>query len=160
MDNGLREKANRLLAEIRDIGGGIEMLEGEFNFQVEKLRTKYAEQVNSLKEILDADEKQLIGLMKAGRRDLFDGTDIVRLQNGVLIHEKADKVSIPRDAVEKLEQCGFLDAVKIAKSVDRAIVETWADAKLLLIGAVRKPVETFSYEIKELNRKDAKDAKG
>ena len=148
-DNGLRKKANKLLAEIRDISGGIGLLEGEFNEAVEKLKAKYSSQIKSLKEMLTEDEKQLVGLMKTGRRELFDGMDLVRLENGVLIHEKADKVSIPRDAVEKLEECGFNDAVKIAKSVDRAIVESWPDAKLLMIGAVRKPVETYSYEVKK-----------
>ena len=155
-DKGLREKANKLLAEIRDISGGIEMLEGEFNDQVEKLKAKYAGQIKSLKEILDADEKQLVGLMKTGRRDLFDGTDIVRLSNGVLLHESKDKVQIPRDAVKKLEACGFDDAVKIAKSVDRAMVESWPDAKLLLIGAIRKPVETFSWEVKKEGASDGR----
>lgn len=149
MDNGLRDKANNLLAQIRDISGGIGMLESEYEDNVKALQQKYSAQIKDLKGLLDTDEKHLVGLMKTARKELFDGTDIVRLQNGVLIHEKADKVSIPRDAVEKLEECGFNEAVKIAKSVDRAVVETWPDAKLVMIGAVRKPVETFSYEIKK-----------
>lgn len=148
-DNGLRDKANNLLAQIRDISGKIGVREDDFNSRVEHLRAEYSAEIKALKEILNADEKQLVGLMKAGKRDLFDGTDLVKLQNGILIHDKSDKVSIPRDAVEKLESCGFNDAVKIAKSVDREIVESWPDAKLLMIGAVRKPVETFSYEVKK-----------
>jgi phage host-nuclease inhibitor protein Gam len=148
-DNGLRDKANNLLAQIRDISGGIGMLEGEFNDQFEKLKAKYTAEIKSLKEILHEDEKQLVGLMKGGKSKLFDGVSIVKLSNGVLIYDKSDKVSIPRNAVEKLEECGFKDAVKIEKSVDRAIVEKWPDAKLLLIGAVRKPVETYSYEVKK-----------
>ncbi len=151
-DNGLRKKANNLLAQIRDVSGGIELLESEFNGHVEALKAKYAGQIKSLKEILDAGEKQLIGLMKTGRRDLFDGVDIVRLDNGVLIHETGDKVSIPRDhntVAEICEKHGWNEVVKIKKDIDRAAINKWPDAKLLLIGAVRKAVETFTFEVKK-----------
>lgn len=148
-DNGLRVKADKLLAQIRDISGGIEMLEGEFCDQVEKLKAKYEGEIKSLKEILDADEKQLIGLMKTGRRDLFDGVDIVRLQNGVLLHESKEKVSLSRETLDLCKQHGFTEAVKIAESLDRAILEQWPDPKLLLVNAARKRVESFTYEVKK-----------
>ena len=147
-DKGLRAKADRLLAQIRDISGGIGMLEGEFNDAVEKLKVKYSAEVKGLKEILAEYEKQLIGLMKTGRRDLFDGTDIVRLANGVLLHESKEKVSLSRETLELCKQHGFTEAVKIAESLDRAVLEQWPDPKLLLVNAARKRVESFNYEIK------------
>jgi hypothetical protein len=85
--------------------------------------------------------------MKSNKIVLFDGTDIVRLVNGSLIHSVADKVSIPRDALAKCEELGFAEVIKIAKSLDRDAVEKWPDERLILIGAERKQKEEFSYDL-------------
>jgi hypothetical protein len=87
--------------------------------------------------------------MKEERGTFFDGTDVLQLENGALIHEVGDKVTIPRDALAKCEELKFNDVIKVVKSLDRGAIEKWTTEKLLLIGAERKPVESFSYDLKK-----------
>ncbi|MFA5075621.1 MAG: host-nuclease inhibitor Gam family protein [Candidatus Babeliales bacterium] len=98
---------------------------------------------------LEADEKVLQSLMKKNKAVLFDGTDVVNLPPGSLIHSKVDKISIPKTALAECEAQHFDDVIKIVKSLDRAAIEKWPDAKLVLIGAERKPKEEFSYDLKK-----------
>jgi len=37
----------------------------------------------------------------------------------------------------------------VVESLDRDAIEKWPDAKLVLIGAERKPKEEFSYNIRQ-----------
>jgi hypothetical protein len=94
-------------------------------------------------------EKALIKLMKKNKGVLFDGTDVVNLLHGSLIRETGDKVSIPKTALAACKENKFNDVIKIAESLDRPAIEKWPDAKLVLIGATRKPAEEFKYTIKK-----------
>lgn len=145
-----QERADDILAGIREITGAIGMLTGEYNAALEAMQSRFEERLKPLREDLSADEKALISLMKKEKRTLFaDGIGTVRLANGSLIYNVEDKVSIPRDALAKCEALGFKDVVKIAKSLDRDAVEQWPDERLILIGAERKPKEEFSYDLKK-----------
>ncbi len=139
--------ADALLQDIRDLGDEIQRQEAEYQQALAALTEKHRERVSAYKAELVKRENLLMLLMKQNRQILFDGRDIVRLANGALIHGTEDRVKIPRDALSKCEQLGFNDAVKIAKSIDREAIEKWPDEKLFLIGAERKPRETFSYDL-------------
>jgi hypothetical protein len=90
--------------------------------------------------------------MKQHREELFpEGVDQVSLKHGVLLLGHGFKVSIPRDAIARCEEEGYLDCIKIQKSIDRAVIEKWPDAKFTVIGAVRKPSTSFEYEVLFLN---------
>ena len=98
---------------------------------------------------LESDEKALQSLMKRNKAVLFDGTDVVNLPPGSLIHSKVDKVSIPKTALAECEAQHFDDVIKTVKSLDRDAIEKWPDAKLVLIGAGRKTKEEYSYNLKK-----------
>ena len=91
--------------------------------------------------------------MKKERDLYFAETDVLQLQHGALIHEEGDHVKIPRDALEKCKELKFLDVIKKVESLDREAIEKWTDEKLLLIGAERKPVENFSYDLKKQTKR-------
>ena len=128
----------------------IDRLTANFNEEVSRLKAKYDQEFAPIKSDLVRDEKILLALMAVNKAVLFDGTDIVRLSNGSLIHSVADKVSIPRDALARCKELGFAEVVKIAESLDREAVEKWPDERLILIGAERKQKEEFSYDLKEV----------
>lgn len=144
------DQADQLLFSLAERKGRIDCLNKQYQAECEAVNGRYKDklqpQVDRLKEL----EKELVGLMKGFTGEIFDGQDLVKLENGILTHTKADKVSIPRDALEKIEEQGWKEAVKVAKSVDRGVVEKWPDERLVVIGAERKPVELYSYEIKNL----------
>jgi len=140
-------EADVLLRVIAGCRKDLDDAEREAQARIREITDHYAEMIAGLKGLADAADKKLLSFMKAQRAVLFDGRDIVRLERGALIHEKGDKVSIPRDALEKCEEQGFEDAIKIVKSLDRGVVKQWPDEKLFLIGATRKLEETFSYDL-------------
>ncbi len=149
---GIQEEANELLSYLRDVTEGIADLEARANAEMAEVTARYGAWLNPLRDELAARGKELIALMKKNKGVLFAGTDVIDLTNGSLIRETGEKVSIPKTALETCEKLKFNDVIKIVKSLDRPAIETWPDAKLVLIGAQRKAVEEFKYNIKTVKR--------
>lgn len=148
----LHGQADDLLENIKAVQGIIDDLTTEYNDAVDRLKADCEARLKPFKEDRVRDEKALVGLMKAGKKALFDGTDVVYLPNGMLLYTKKDKVSIPRDhdaVIAICEEQGFGEVVKIVKSLDREAIEKWPDERLFLIGAERKPKEEFNYDLKK-----------
>lgn len=144
-------RADDLLEDIRSAGEIIDSLTEQYNDDAARLKAEYEARLAPFRAELANDEKALLALMKANRKVLFDGTDVVYLSHGTLVHNTTDRVVIPRnhDAVIALcEEHGFVEAVKIVRSLDREAVEKWPDERLFLIGAERKTREEFHYDLK------------
>jgi phage host-nuclease inhibitor protein Gam len=143
----IKMAANAWLIQIAGYEADIEVLEAEAKSALQALDAEYGARIVPLKAELKLYVSSLVATMKSNKAMLFDGTDVVRLANGSLIHSVADKVSIPRDALAICEELGFDEVIKIAKSLDRDAVEKWPDERLILIGAERKQKEEFSYDL-------------
>ena len=141
-------KADDILNDIYKLTNTIAFIQGSADRAFEELAEKYASRLEPFKTSLKEKEREIIKLMKAEKVSIFDGRDMVRLTNGTLLHSREPKVTIPRDALEKVEELGFKEAIKIVKSLNRDVVKLWPDEKLVLIGAERKTKEKFSYEVK------------
>ena len=142
------ERAELLLTQIAAAEDQIAWQERRIEEEMKAVRFRHEGPVAKFKEVREAYEKELIKLMKKHKAVLFDGTDQVDLKKGILLHGEEDKVSIPRNALEKIKAQGWNEAVKTTESVDRGVVESWPDERLVVIGAGRKPVEVFDYELK------------
>jgi phage host-nuclease inhibitor protein Gam len=119
--------------------------------EVDAVLNKYSQEIADLEHQIKHLDKDVKSLAKKNKAIVFDGKDQVTLDHGILLWGKEKKVSIPRDALDKIEARGWNEAIKIAKSVDRSVVEKWPVERLTVIGAERKTVEKFSYEIKTAN---------
>ncbi len=147
----LKDKADEILAYMRDIVDGIADLEARANAEMAEITARYGHLLNPMRDEMAALEKEITALMKKNKGVLFDGTDVVNLANGSLIREKGDKVTIPKNALEACKENGFDDVIKVVESLDRPAIEKWPDAKLVLIGAERKTKEEFKYSLKIVN---------
>ena len=145
----IKRAADVCLAEIADYNARIEALNAGAEIARQALEAEYKDRLEPLKQALKLSVSSLVDTMRTNKRELFDGTDIVYLSHGSLIHSIADKVSIPKTALAMCEELGFAEVIKIAKSLDREAVEKWPDEKLFLIGAERKQKEDFSYDLKK-----------
>ena len=145
----VKEDANELLSYLRDVTEGITELEARANAEMAEVTARYSGLLNPMREEKTALGKELLTLMKKNKGVLFDGADVIDLQAGSLIHEQGEKVSIPKTALESCKANGFDDVIKIVESLDRDAIEKWPDAKLVLIGAERKPKEEFKYTVKK-----------
>lgn len=145
----VKRAAETLLFSIAQSQRQIAGITEQSNALVEQVTRAHRDAVAGLEATMAADSKALIALMKKNKAVLFDGTDVVNLTPGSLIREKGDKVSIPKNALQACKDNGFKDVIKSVESLDRPAIEKWSDAKLVLIGAERKPVEEFKYDIKK-----------
>ena len=146
----VKDKANELLKESREARGALEDKREQIERMIREIRETHGPESRELKAEVDALEKDLVQLMKRNKAVLFEDTDEVALDEGVLLHGHDDKVKIPRDAAKKIEHFGWIEALRYADpTVDRATVEKWPGERLAAIGADRKRVETFEYELKE-----------
>ena len=152
MQHAVRKNADQLLKDIGKATIKLQFSEAEAEKEIEVVRAHYARSIDPLRDRLKGLDKELITLMKSRRVPLFDGKDTLKLLHGILLYAREMRVSIPRDALSKIEAAGWDEAVKIAKTVDRAMVEKWADERLVVIGAKRKAKETYSYELTEIGR--------
>ena len=148
MSENVREIIDERLKELGEITKEFETYQSVAEYEIERIRSQYSEKLAEYKAQIGELDKDIKSLAKKNKAEVFDGKDQVTLDHGILLWGKEKKVSIPRDALEKIEAQGWNEAIKIAKSVDRAVVEKWPVERLTVIGAARKIVEKFSYEIK------------
>lgn len=147
-------QANALLLEIGEVTRAHKTEEAKAAVELEALRQKWAPSLKEHQEYLADLKKQLLALMRKAKTDLFPersepGSDRVDLPSGALIHSLAAKLRKAKCVTpEVLEELGFPEAVRIVKSVDWDRLEGWPDARLVLIGTERKPVEEFAWEVK------------
>lgn len=144
----VHKQANELLAKISLMAHQLDRIDAEAERELEIVRGLYSAQADPIRETIDTLEKALIKLMKTHKAEVFDGKDTVSLAHGILLYAREMKVSIPKGALEQIEEAGWSEAIRIAKSIDRAVVEKWPDERLAVIGAQKKPKETYTYELK------------
>ena len=145
----LFKRAEELLSRIREVGAAIDAAQERHRRAVADLEAKAAAETAPLREEITGLDKDIKSLMSAHRQNIFAVSNVVKLRVGALIREIADKVRIPRDALARIEEHGWQEAIRIAKSVDRGVVEKWPDDKLAAIGAKRRAIEAFTYEVKK-----------
>ena len=153
MQQSIRADADQLLKDIGQVTARLTAVEAEAEAEIEAVRAHYAKRADPTRDRLKALDKALLTLMKSRQVPLFDGGDTVKLLHGILLYNKEDKVSIPRDALLKIKTLGWFKVILIAESVNRAMVEKWPDEKLVMIGAKRKEKKSYSYELTIANQK-------
>jgi hypothetical protein len=140
--------ADAYLYEIAKRTTDIESLRSEYEAAIREVTDQYALRIEAREVLLKSSIAAITQIMKFNKKILFDGTDVVNLLHGSLIHETAKKVTIPKTALKACKENKFNDVIKIVESLDRDAIEKWPDAKLVLIGAERKKKEEFKYTVK------------
>ncbi len=143
----IKEKIELYLGNMKVTLSEIETINKEYETEMQKISERYGEKIAKLKEAYVTVESELLKLAKKEKSIIFDGRDIYDTRYGRLIREIAEKVGIPRGALEKCEELGFTEAIRISKSLDRAVIEGWPDERLFLIGAKRELKEKIIYEL-------------
>lgn len=146
----VRDKADEMLAAVGACELEVVNIEAEIEDAISKIREQYAGDLAALKEMKTDAEKALKKFALKNRVDLFgfDG-DKVSLVHGIILYSKADKVTIPKDAIDRITALGWKEGIKNVPTIDRPVIEAWNDEKLAAIGATKKPKEVISWEIKK-----------
>jgi len=146
--NNSRQVADKLLEGIADLERRITQIEAEAEFEVATITATYKARLAPLlaaKKELDTEIKKT---MKSNVSEIFDGADKVALDHGILLHLEKMGVTIPRDALEKIEAAGWDEAIRIVKSIDRDVVKKWPEERLVVIGAKKTLKEVYEYELR------------
>lgn len=146
-------EADRLLGDLAAVSEEISLLLAEYKEAADAFYQTWAPLINSLK----TSQGKLIGalekLEKENQVEFFGELKSCRvdLPRGALLYELTRPV-VRRKTVtpDHLEKLGYPEAVKIAKSTDWDLLETWPEARLIEVGTKRKEKEVFSYELKEV----------
>lgn len=166
-----QKRADELLAEIAELNNRLGGIERAAQRDLEQVRREFEIFTAPIKEELQQSGKELMKLMKKNREEIFaEGPRLespeltqktrgelfeegvkVSLPHGFLLWEKGTRLVIPKGTVERLEELGWEEALKVAKSVDREVVAGWPEEKLYAIGAERNPSEKFNYEAFEMD---------
>lgn len=117
--------------------------------ELERVRYKYAAAIAEHMDRFKSLGKEVKALGKENKGEVFGSGDRAEFRNGLLVWGSSMKVQIPRDALGKIEAAGWMEAVKVAKSVDRDVVQAWPDERLEAIGAKQRVVETVEYELRK-----------
>jgi len=147
--NELRQQAEEFLQMVRAHQEILESTRAQAEAEMEEVRKKYAEKIEQEESEVEALDKELVRFMRTNSGALFVGRDQVTLDSGILVYGEKERVQIPRDALAQIKAQGWTEAVKVAESVDRSVVEKWPTERLAVIGARKKTVRTYSYELKE-----------
>lgn len=116
--------------------------------EVERVRAMHAGLVENFREAVKNREQALMDYMKEHKDVLFDHTDQVDLRSGILLRGQEDRVKIPRTAVAELEKLGWEDGLKRTVAADREAIGKWPVERLAAIGAEKRSVESYSYELR------------
>lgn len=143
------EQAEELLKNIREKTSVLRAREAEAEARIAAIRDQCGPGIQALQEEVKGADRELKALMRREAQWIFALEDQVSLENGILLTGEERKVRIPRGALEAIKAQGWMEAVKVAESVDRGVVETWPEERLVVIGAERKTITTYSYEVPE-----------
>jgi hypothetical protein len=133
----------------------VEMIQRVIEAEISAIRNKYAEELERQSKSKNNAEKALEKFALKNRIDLFgvDG-DKISLSHGIILYSKADKVKIPKDAIDRIKALGWKEGIKDVPTIDRPVIEAWNDEKLAAIGATKKPKEEISWELTTKNVKN------
>lgn len=147
MKNDVKQTANALMLELIGRKAQLSMMQGVLEDAIVKITRFYAGDIRKAQEEVGSLEGELIALARENKETLFKDTDRVDLQNGALLYSVEKRVKRARGVLEKLQALGYLQAIKVAKSVNWDEVNKWNDEKLAQIGTLRVEKENFAYEL-------------
>ncbi len=120
----VKEAVDRYLAELGRLKGEIAGLEREMGWQLAELREAWRYRLEPLEGQKVALEAALQSLARENKGTLFRGeSDRLDLPHGALLYEVQRRVRRARQVLARLEEAGYTEAIRIAKSVDWEALE-------------------------------------
>lgn len=144
----IKQTADSLLFEIAGRQKSLEKEVADAEAAIAKVRDAYAARLQDLRIEITALEKELIGLVKEYKKQLFSGDDDrLDLEHGALIYSIEKRIIHGQKVLANLKKQGFSDFIKISESVDWDALSKWPDKRLEIVGTKRVKKEQFAYEL-------------
>lgn len=148
------DQANVTLGEIARLKRRLNEIENGMNEEIDAVKARAEREAEPLLKRLKALENGLLAFAEFNRDELFQKRKSVELTYGMIGYRKSTQVkTMPKvkwaDVIEKLEELGLTEAIRIKKSPDKDVMRGWSDERLALVGARKVSQDTFWYETKE-----------
>ncbi len=154
----LLARAGRLTAQVtsleREMERRIAQIQAEFTGPMERFRAELSGVDEQIKKIAAEHDAELFPPPEE------EPESWVRLRYGTIIRSIERRVKRARGVLQKLEALGHMDAVKIAKSVDWAKLESWPDEDLEAVGTERVVRTVYGYNLKQDQIHEPQEAVG
>lgn len=141
-------RADSLLAELARLSAERQAAEAAAQAEIEAVRIRHARNIEALTGQINRADRDLLDLLKSETQAVYQGADKRILPHGLVLHAQADQVRIPRTALESIKEAGWTEAIRVTEAVKREVVETWPLERLTVIGATRRTVDKYSYEVR------------
>lgn len=155
-DDGLKvmtlkvlEEVEAYLYDIDSLNDSLAVKKSEYDEELKRLKERYQKDFDAIRVKIDEREKALKKLLSSKRSLIFDKGDFVHLKNGSVWYRIRSLVKRARGVtVLLLEELGYVDGIKIEKSVNWDEIEKWSDERLTAIGTERVTKEEFGYDLR------------
>lgn len=144
----LHGQADNMLQELGSVERQLQVERAAAQEQIDLVVANYKGRIGNLEKQLELLDKALRVYAKQHAGELFADADRVELRHGALMHAVDLRVKRIRDMLERLDERGLSEAVKIARSVDWDVVEKWPDERLVDLGTERVRKDVYSYEVR------------
>ncbi len=142
--------ADLLLVKLGRTQRELHYLQAEMEREMTRLRESWQARLAPLEERQEQMAAALLTLAKEHKEELFRGESCrLDLPHGALLYEVQRRVKRVRGLLDRLKEQGFLEAIKVAESVDWDRLEAWPEERLRQVGTKRVVKEVFGYEVKE-----------
>lgn len=142
--------ADSILVEIGELTEALHHAEAKMEQELAAFKERWSQDLAPTREQLAALDKELKVYARENHNLFFGKAESCRvnLPHGVLMYDRSDYVVKKRSLTwERLEALGFPEAVKVDKSVNWDLLNTWPEEKLWAVGTEKKTKETFGYEL-------------
>lgn len=140
---------DRVLADIGQARTVLEMKEQVLAHEIETVKVKYQEPIETAKAELAELEKELRGLCRRNEGEIFGAEDRVDLESGSLLKAAGSRVVRARGVLAQILAKGWQHLIKRPKPVvDWDRVENLPDEDVAALGTRREPFVEYNYEIR------------
>lgn len=155
MDSNMKIRQLKALEEVESILFDLDNLQDELALQrklyeedVKIVKDRYQKSIEDIRQRIEEKEKTLKNILKSKQSIIFVEGDVVHLRNGSVWHRVVEVVKKARNVtVDLLERLGYIDGIRIEKSVNWDEISKWTDEKLAAIGTERVIKEEFGYDV-------------
>lgn len=138
--------ADILLEQMGRLTARITALEAAVQAEISAVQAKYTALTDMHTQQSELD-RELRALMRTRQGEIFSENEKVTVRNGMLLCGRETKVIIPQEALTRIKAHRWMEAIRVAESVNRSVVEQWPEERLAAIGAFRRETVKFAYEI-------------
>lgn len=145
---------NQALAELGEIKRRIDGIETEMNEKIDQAKMEAGALCAPLQARREALESGVLAFAEYNREELFQKKKSLKLDFGSIGYRKSTSIKTLAKTtwamvLGRIKELKFTEAIRTKEDVNREVLQTWPDERLVLVGAKRVEEDTFWIELKE-----------